>query len=125
MRRLTSINVNSLIGQNLKEGKRDKYPEKLKAIEGKNLTLTISLNEKNLVHGNTVYFATNVIEEVQTPSKISEITSHDVLPVMVPDSSKDDNAIDENLESKPAIINASTKAMMELIKSINLKLSRT
>lgn len=101
MRRLTSINVNSLIGQNLKEGKRDKYPEKLKAIEGKNLTLTISLNEKNLVHGNTVYFATNVIEEVQTPSKISEITSHDVLPVMVPDSSKDDNAIDENLESKP------------------------
>lgn len=113
VRRLTLINVSSLIGQNikvilniisnndykvlkilyvnyniriyfnifitpLKEGKRHKYPEKLKAIAGKKLTLTISLNEKNLVHGNMVYFASYLVEEVPTLSQISEITSYGV-----------------------------------------------
>lgn len=62
----------------LKEGKRHKYPKKLKAIAGKKLTLTISLNEKNLVHGNMVYFASYLVEEVPTLSQISEITSYGV-----------------------------------------------
>lgn len=72
----------------LQEGKGDQYPEKLKAITGKNLALTISLNEKNLEHGNTVYFASNVVEGVQTSEtstheQKSEINSNSVHSVVV------------------------------------------
>lgn len=62
------------------EGEPDQLPEKLKKITGKNLKLTISLNDKNLIHGNTVYFASDVVEDFQTSefSQNSGILKHNV-----------------------------------------------
>nr|XP_017221654.1 PREDICTED: uncharacterized protein LOC108198411 [Daucus carota subsp. sativus] len=68
VRRLVSATVNGLIGQNMKEGKGDKIPEKIINITGKRLILTLSLNPKNLVDGNSVYFASDVVETSENPS---------------------------------------------------------
>ena len=53
----------------LQEGKGQHFPEKLKNIIGKTLKLTLSLNTNNLIHGNTVYFASDVFEGVETTPK--------------------------------------------------------
>lgn len=64
------------------------------------------MNEKNLLHGNTVYFASNVVEGVQTSEDSTlaqnyEINSNSVHSVMVSDSAHHANAIDDTQELKP------------------------
>lgn len=49
----------------LEEGRGDQLPEKLMNITRKRLKLTLSLNAKNLTYGNSVYFASDVVEEVE------------------------------------------------------------
>ncbi|XP_063946048.1 replication protein A 70 kDa DNA-binding subunit B-like [Daucus carota subsp. sativus] len=78
VRRLISTTVNSLIGQNLKEGKGQHFPEKLKDIIGKTLKLTLSLNTNNLIHGKTVYFASDVFEGVETTLNQNTTSSSEI-----------------------------------------------
>ncbi|KAL1813147.1 hypothetical protein ACET3Z_023212 [Daucus carota] len=82
VRRLISTTVNSLIGQNLKEGKGEHFPEKFKDIIGKTLKITLSLNTNNLIHGNTVYFASDVLEGVETTPNKNTISSSEINPML-------------------------------------------
>ncbi|XP_017228967.2 uncharacterized protein LOC108204162 [Daucus carota subsp. sativus] len=100
VRRLVSATVNGLIGQNIKEGKGDQLPEKLLNIVGTRLTLTLSLNAKNLVDGNSVYFASDVVKVVATSENASsEHTSEQ--NTMVPASDLNGHVVDTPTEIKP------------------------
>ncbi|KAL1823691.1 hypothetical protein ACET3Z_010469 [Daucus carota] len=60
------------------EGKGQHFPEKLKDIIGKTLKLTLSLNTNNLIHGKTVYFASDVFEGVETTLNQNTTSSSEI-----------------------------------------------
>ncbi|KAK1355407.1 hypothetical protein POM88_048663 [Heracleum sosnowskyi] len=63
VRRLISRSVDNFFGH---DDKDLQYPTILKEIEGKSLTLTVSLNKENLLSGSTIYYASDVIEDIET-----------------------------------------------------------
>ena len=66
----------------LQEGKGEHFPEKFKDIIGKTLKITLSLNTNNLIHGNTVYFASDVLEGVETTPNKNTISSSEINPMV-------------------------------------------
>ena len=54
------------------------YPDELKAINGKDLSFKIELNEDNILLKSVVYIVTNAFDSEITASSKSEATNSDV-----------------------------------------------
>ncbi|XP_074354066.1 uncharacterized protein LOC141692985 [Apium graveolens] len=79
IRRLTSKNVNNI----QKDGSSIEYPELLKELEGKQLSVTICLNKNNLLDGHSIFFASDVAEcgeaaNADCPVKTNTENIHDL-----------------------------------------------
>ncbi|KAK1405759.1 hypothetical protein POM88_005364 [Heracleum sosnowskyi] len=70
VRHLISRSVDSFFGH---DDKDLQYPTILKEIEGKPLTLIGSLNKENLLSGSTIYYASDVIEDIETSPNSSAL----------------------------------------------------
>ncbi|XP_074373644.1 uncharacterized protein LOC141713993 [Apium graveolens] len=83
IRRLTSKNVNNIQTVKYNDVSSNEYPELLKELEGKQLSVTICLNKNNLLDGHSIFFASDVAEcgeaaNADCPVKINAENIHDL-----------------------------------------------